>query len=466
MIVIVLIFGLILRLISINQSFWIDEATSALTTKMNLADFFGKFMPGDFHPPLYYLTLRMWGGIFGTSEFALRSLSVFFGIGTIYLVYLIGKKLAGKKVGIIASLVLATSGLHIYYSQEARMYGMSTFLVTLSIFLFTRLIQGHGENSKTFHKGRVGDWVGFAIILGLIGLTDYLPLLIIPVFWIYGFFTKQKVDWWKKFVTSHIILLVLALVWGPTFIKQLTSGINVTSTSPSWVAVLGTFSIKDILLIPVKFMIGRVGFDNKYIYTFIVAIVLAVFGFLIYKSKIYIKEQKLVYLWLLVPLGLAFIISIKLPVLNYFRFLFILPAFYLLIAFGVKTLNKKWQLVFLILVIAINLVTSFIYLTNIKFQREDWRSAVSYIEHNKSSNSVVIFPADSQMEAYRYYDPKALIYGPSGIRTCYSEIWLIRYAQPISDPNDITRFRVESLNYTKSSEYDFNGVTVWKYNSK
>ncbi len=79
MIIFTLILALGLRLMPLNQSLWLDEATSALVTRMSLADFFGKFMPGDFHPPLYYLALRAWGTLFGTSEIALRSLSILFG---------------------------------------------------------------------------------------------------------------------------------------------------------------------------------------------------------------------------------------------------------------------------------------------------------------------------------------------------------------------------------------------------
>jgi len=108
MIVFILLSGFVLRLIAINQSLWIDEATSALVTRMSLVDLFGKFLPGDFHPPFYYLLLKFWSNLFGSSEVALRSLSILFGLATIYLVY----KLGGR----IAALLMATSGLHIYYS--------------------------------------------------------------------------------------------------------------------------------------------------------------------------------------------------------------------------------------------------------------------------------------------------------------------------------------------------------------
>lgn len=454
MIIFTLILGLGLRLISLNQSLWLDEATSALTTKMSLADFFTKFMPGDFHPPLYYLLLRVWSLFFGTSEIALRSLSILFGVGTVYLVYLIGKKIINSEVGLIAGILLATSGLHIYYSQEARMYAMSTFLVALFIFSLVKIIK---------NESRVEYWLIFALTLALIGLTDYLPLLILAPIWIFIIIGKYKPKFWFKFVASHIIIAISFLILLPLFIKQFTSGISVTSSSPAWVQVLGTFSLKDILLIPVKFAIGRISFDNKFIYAGFVCLILFIFAFLIYKSRSYFKSLQLIYLWLAVPLAIALVISLKIPVLNYFRFLFVLPAFYLIVASGVSSFKKK-KTIILLIVIFINLISTFIYLTNMKFQRENWRGAVHYVESHKSQNSPVIFPANSQMEAYHYYAPSAKVYGPEAMNKLHNQIWLMRYAQPISDPTDSTRIKIDSLGYKKVQELDFNGVVVWLYN--
>src|SRR5687767_8667960 len=138
MIYLILLFSGLLRLISINQSLWLDEATSALVAQMSFSDIFIKFLPGDFHPPLYYLVLKIWAGIFGYSEISLRLPSVIFGICTVYVIYLLGKEMFNKKVGLIASLLLATSGLNIYYSQEARMYSLATLLVSLLVYFFIK----------------------------------------------------------------------------------------------------------------------------------------------------------------------------------------------------------------------------------------------------------------------------------------------------------------------------------------
>src|SRR3990167_2729194 len=111
-----------------NESLWLDEATTALVSKMSFVEIFTKFLPNDFHPPFYYLFMKYWVNIFGYSEISLRLPSVIFALLTVYLVY--------KMFGKIAAILLATAPLLFYYAQEARMYSLTTFLVTLVFYLF------------------------------------------------------------------------------------------------------------------------------------------------------------------------------------------------------------------------------------------------------------------------------------------------------------------------------------------
>src|SRR5512136_2567416 len=71
------------------QSFWNDEGTSARVAERSLPLITAAAI-GDIHPPLYYYALHFWRGIFGESEFALRSLSAVFGITLVWLIYLLG----------------------------------------------------------------------------------------------------------------------------------------------------------------------------------------------------------------------------------------------------------------------------------------------------------------------------------------------------------------------------------------
>jgi uncharacterized membrane protein len=76
---------------------------------------------------LYYLLLHFWMYL-GTSDAWLRGLAVLFGMGCVYLVYVLGYRLLGRSTGLVAASILALSPLEINHSQEIRMYTLATFL--------------------------------------------------------------------------------------------------------------------------------------------------------------------------------------------------------------------------------------------------------------------------------------------------------------------------------------------------
>lgn len=427
----ILLLGIIIRLISLNQSLWLDEATTALAAKMSLADLFGKFLPADFHPPFYYLLMHFWTAVFGASEISLRIPSVLFGVATVYIVFLISKKLFDNKTALVASILLATSGLSIYYSQEARMYSLATLLVSLLVYFF---IQKR--------------WIWFSAVLAVLGMTDYVSLLILPVFWILG--RKNKKFWLSNIPPAGVFVL-----WSPVFIWQLLSGLSVKSALPGWWQVLGTPTIKNMALIPVKFILGRISFDNNLLYGAIAAFGVALFGYLMLKVR---KEVKIMWLWLFVPVVLGILLSFKIPTLTYFRFLFCLPALYILLSKGLTSLNKRQFWAFTLLVLAINIFSSGYYLFNPRFQREDWRRAAETI-----GNEVIVFPAASQEEALIYYGKVDQIVAVKNFSGEPNSIWLSRYVWEVVDPADSALSRIKNMGYNKAGEYNFNGVVFWKF---
>jgi hypothetical protein len=115
-------------------------------------------------------------------------------------------------------------------------------------------------------------------------------------------------------------------------------------------------------------------------------------------------------------------------------------------------------------VVVVNTASTAVYLFNKGFHREDWRGLVEYIEDRSSDKkSIVLFVSDSQMEAVKYYSIYSKISGPSGLSNDHDQIWLMRYVQPIFDPNDTLRKDIENLGYEKKEEHNFNGVGVYGY---
>jgi len=114
-----------------HQSLWYDEGFSVYLAEMSLGEVTAR-TASDIHPPLYYFLLHLWMLVSGSTEFALRFLSLIFGVLTVPLIYVVGRRLLGDAAGRLASGFIAISPLFLWYSQEARMYTLVTFLCLLS----------------------------------------------------------------------------------------------------------------------------------------------------------------------------------------------------------------------------------------------------------------------------------------------------------------------------------------------
>jgi uncharacterized membrane protein len=133
--VIIFIVACIVRLLYLNSAFWYDEACSWAIAKLNFPyDIVNYLWNTDLqHTPLYFFVLHFWMKLFGTSEIAIQSLSVIFGILTVPLSFIVSKKLTTIKTSIIIASIISVCPILVYFSTEARMYSLVTFLVLLSL---------------------------------------------------------------------------------------------------------------------------------------------------------------------------------------------------------------------------------------------------------------------------------------------------------------------------------------------
>ncbi len=130
------------------QSLWYDEGVSWYLTRMS-PPALTVWTANDIQPPLYYYLLWLWVRLAGTSEYALRFPSVFFGVLTLPLLWVTARRLLGTRAAWLAALLLALSPLHVYYAQEARMYTLLTFLGLLSSYLLLRLLNNQSVNLQS-----------------------------------------------------------------------------------------------------------------------------------------------------------------------------------------------------------------------------------------------------------------------------------------------------------------------------
>ncbi len=129
-----------LRLSTLDlQSFWYDEAYVPVhTLHASLAATLRSVEHRENTPPLWYVLIWGWSRIFGTGEVALRLPSALAGIATVAVAWGIGQQLAGRRAAIATAALVATNPLLVWYSQEARAYGLFVFLAALAIWCWLR----------------------------------------------------------------------------------------------------------------------------------------------------------------------------------------------------------------------------------------------------------------------------------------------------------------------------------------
>ena len=93
------------------------------------------------HAPAFYYLGWVWTRIFGTGLTALRMPSILFGVATVWLTFLVGNRVYGRRVGWIAAILLTLNGHHVEWSQMARMYAMGTFVGMASVLVWVRLLR-------------------------------------------------------------------------------------------------------------------------------------------------------------------------------------------------------------------------------------------------------------------------------------------------------------------------------------
>lgn len=464
MIWLILLFGLILRIITLNQSFWLDEADNVVAAiRLDIISFITKYPIGDFHPPGYFFLLWIWLHLFGSSEIISRLLSVILGVGTVYLTYLLGKRLFDSKTALLAALLLSLSPLHVYYSQETRMYSLSAFSVTLSFLYLWKIL--NDENRA---------WLGYGFSLVLVLYSDYVTYLVIPVQLFICFLLKTAN--WRRLRRSFLMALLLYFPWLFYLPLQIKTGAEAAIDLPGWKKVAGGADLKNLLLVVTKTIFGRISFENKLFYGGFSALVSLIYGLIIFSGiKKLSKEKILLISWLILPILLVFGISFYVPMLSYFRMIYILPAFYLLLAYGLSSLPRNFLRIFAsIFIIGVSLISLFIYYWNPQFQREDWRGAVKFLETKPLDKTVILFEDNNVKFPYLYYakDTSLSFAGLKKVEakndddvadlahllTSKNEAYVFEYLVEITDPKRLLEKKLTSLGFSKKETFNFSGV--------
>ena len=291
----------------------------------------------DFNPPLYYLLLYLWMQLAGSSEAALRSLSVVFFVATLWVAWrFMIDLLAIPARRAAAYLVLfAVNPVLTYYAVEARMYSLLAFLAAASFY--------------SYQARRPALYI-LSTTAGL--YTHYFMLLVVAVQVLATLMTLHEARRWKR---RALILLTPVLLLVPWLIVVVA--VREGNASEFWIAPLNwRFGLHILTAIYTGHdaTYGFLGRSERWLFALCL---LAVVAWSLRAVRRSAAERRpvslLVALWALAPPLVVFGISFVQPVFLPRYLLFASVGLLLLLACGLEAAAPRLRFALLVILSAL-----------------------------------------------------------------------------------------------------------------
>ncbi len=202
-----------------------DEPVYAQTAREMIVfgDYFSPRIYGEFwfdKPPMYYWLVSASFHVFGQTEFAARFPASVMAILTVLLIYISGKEIFSRRVGIISAFVFVTSIFCLYIGRAAVTDTTLTFFLSLCLFSFVRkqyYLFYIAMGFAVLTKGPVGIVFGagfsflWFILRGEYKNGFFKPLkgwylaLLVPAPWYVGMYQLHGFEFIETFLGFHNI---------------------------------------------------------------------------------------------------------------------------------------------------------------------------------------------------------------------------------------------------------------------
>ena len=397
--IVLLSFGL--RIFRLDfQSIWYDEAFYASLSSVDLASLPDLLLDVRVNPPLYFLLLHFWLAL-GHGEFVLRAFSAFAGALAVGAMYPLGAAIWGKRLGIAGALALAVSPFHIWYSQEVKMYSLISLLVLLSSYFMARLLREDNRRS----------WLGYGVFTLLAVYTHYLALFVMLAHMTFLTLRRQR---YRPVVGKWIVCaLIIGLLYVPWLVAIFLRG-GFYDTPISWIPPAQPL---DLFWTIYDFAFGSTSDHTNPFFILAAVLVAAVLIYVAIKlvsGRIAGAEGDkigLVWLWLLLPLVLVFLISVDWPLpqkrsIYMDRYLtLLLPAFVVLVCYGVMRILQRSRalgaLIAVALLVPATISTCSLFVDE-RYHRDQWRQAIAEIRQQAKSGDLLLVRLHQHVVLYYY----------------------------------------------------------------
>lgn len=227
--------GIGLRVV-VTRSIWVDEAISIQQAQLPYPDMINTLKNDDVHPPLFHTILWALVHLTGsTAEYIVRLPSLLAGTACIPISYAMAKDLWNRRTAVVAGFVVAVAPVAVWYSQEARMYGLwmlgATILAWCQIRILRDIKQGKGY-------GSLADWAGFTVVTAAMIYVQWftaLPIITQHLIFLIAVLKVRKWRFVRNWLLSAVVQLILFAPLVPYMLDQFGNIIAAqgASTAPS-----------------------------------------------------------------------------------------------------------------------------------------------------------------------------------------------------------------------------------------
>lgn len=148
---------------------WADELATWGMTTVPWQSMWGLLRSTDMVNGPYYVFMRAWTQLLGSSDLSLRLPSVIAMTVTAALVAALGSRFGGPRAGLIAGLLFAVLPATSRYGQEARVYALVVCAATLATLLLARALD----------RPRFVRFLPYVLVVAVMGLFNVISLVLL-----------------------------------------------------------------------------------------------------------------------------------------------------------------------------------------------------------------------------------------------------------------------------------------------
>jgi hypothetical protein len=412
-----LLAAFLLRLLRLDwQPLWWDEGYSVYFATESLGRMTA-LTAQDIHPPLYYALLHGWLWLVqSTHPVALRLFSAFVGVLGVAIFRFLAHHLFPQRPHPVwmATILFALHPLHLFYSQEVRMYGLATLLALAATVALWQLI-GQIERGDRLWLGVVqyGCWATLALYT-----LYYLGWLLLGhAVWTLWHF-RNRLAKSSTVIAAYALTLLLYLPWivytAPKLITYVADKVPADADQP---LALGPYIARHLI----AFTSGHLAlpWPGGELLRWLVAggaIILLSLALLsttrrkLLQSDMSFPTTVRGLLWstFLIPTAMAFFLNLRLPFFptgGERLLLFVLPCFLLLLADAVDLLWRRSPaaMVGIALLLLGTGTGVWTFFTTPRYAADDYRPLIRQVVQQSAAQDTVLAIFPWQVGYWRSY---------------------------------------------------------------